>query len=161
MADEKVLFELRHAPRIHGRFLRMGTELHFPTRVRVIVNVFPWEALALAVLVGPILFWWLGPDLGTALSVSFLLLTATLQLFAERDIVTSTRLVSRRGLFGRRRREMRLQDIEGVEVGYFGLMRDEGIGNITVRSGREAITVWAVENAGATADRIQALVRKP
>jgi hypothetical protein len=100
-----------------------------------------------------------GPTLGTALSVSFLLLTATLQLFAERDFVTSTRIVSRRGLFGRRRREMRLQEIERIEVGSPGLMRREGIGNITVRSARGAITVLAVENAAETAERIEALIR--
>ena len=161
MAREKAILSIEHSPAVYRSTRTFGwfgvPRYLYPGHAKAaLLEVFPWEALVLAVMAAAVLWVVVGPQEAGGLGVCVALALVTTQMLLTRSFLTPRRLVRRTGLlFTRRVVDLPLSSISAVRVVADPAVHED-FGDVIVETGERAYRFCAVSGATRVASVIRA-----
>jgi hypothetical protein len=159
-APERILVYIRPA----AATLWNVADLSGSTQLLALAQRAPWRSILIAVVV-VVVSSMSGSDLLLGWGLIASLGLGGLELWHRQDILTTTRLVRQYGIFGRRRKELLLRDIQRVEFSYPRFGKYFHAGDVDVVGIGRAFTFVGVHEPEALAQAIldarQAVLETP
>jgi hypothetical protein len=155
-----MILAIEHSPAAYRATRTFGwfgiPQYLYPEHARAaLLEVFPWEALALSVLATGVLAAAAGPQEGVGLGVCVALSLVTVQMMSTRSYLTEHRLVRRSGLLlTRRTLSLPLATVSDVRVVNDPEV-DEDFGDLVVEASGRTYHFRAVANAADVAAQIR------
>jgi hypothetical protein len=148
--SELVCLDLKHSRDVYqtrGLFPPFGPYVwRYPREAwAALREVFPWEAVALSLFAGAIVWSAYGSDLGTSMSMCLALGLGTIQMFRTRSFATASALVQQRGLFFLARRVTPLSVVHAGRVVYAGGLPDT-FGDVVLETPAGAVRLRAIHS---------------